>query len=178
MTGRLSAALVSAVILIPAAAHAQDRLKAMPGYDQYTKMQCQYQGIVKSGAIALAGGGGRGGGGGGGRGGGACGAAPAPAASLPVAWSPDDKSVDYSWEGKRQRISTFATKMIAEVSAADMAAAPAPAPAGGRAGRGAGGRGAGGGRGGRGATPPVSRRCSGCRASPVEGLQGERHAAA
>src|SRR5260221_7239972 len=35
------------------AARAQDRLKTMPGYEQYTKMAAQVSGAVKSGALAV-----------------------------------------------------------------------------------------------------------------------------
>src|SRR5579864_4843566 len=82
------ARLVAALAMIPVMAHAQDRLKALPGFDQFTRMAPLYQGDFTSGSV-LGGGGGRGGRGG------------AAAPAQPVVWSPDGKGVDYSWNGKR-----------------------------------------------------------------------------
>jgi len=48
---KLSRALGAFVVLAIATVAAQDRLKLMPGYDQYTKMVPQLQGAVVSGAI-------------------------------------------------------------------------------------------------------------------------------
>ncbi len=45
--------LILAVGLMPVASTAQDRLKAMPGYDQYQKMNSQIPGSVKSGALGV-----------------------------------------------------------------------------------------------------------------------------
>lgn len=49
----ISIALILAVGLMPVASTAQDRLKAMPGYDQYQKMNSQIPGSVKSGALSV-----------------------------------------------------------------------------------------------------------------------------
>ncbi len=49
----ISVALILAVGLMPVASTAQDRLKAMPGYDQYQKMNSQIPGSVKSGALSV-----------------------------------------------------------------------------------------------------------------------------
>jgi len=48
---KLSRALGLLVVLAAVSVAAQDRLKLMPGYEQYTKMQPQLQGAVVSGAI-------------------------------------------------------------------------------------------------------------------------------
>lgn len=45
--------LIVSVSLIPIASRAQDRLKAMPGFDQYQKMNSQIPGSVKSGALGV-----------------------------------------------------------------------------------------------------------------------------
>ena len=89
----LSGALLATLVV---AAHAQDRLKAMPGYDNYTAMAPKYQGLIKSGAVSGVGGGGGRGGAGGGRGalpGGAGAVAP-----QGIVWAVDGKGVDYSWD--------------------------------------------------------------------------------
>ena len=127
------AAGVAAALLVPSAAHAQDRLKSMPGYDQFTKNAPLYQGAVRSGSVLAGAFGGRGGGRGGPGG-----------ASGGVAWAADGKSVDYSFDGKRLRFD-FATKTISDAPAGDSAAAPAADATGGRGGRG--GRGGAGGAG-------------------------------
>jgi dipeptidyl-peptidase-4 len=44
-----SAIALTAVVALPAALHAQDRLKTYPGYDQYVKMSPQYAGLVTGG---------------------------------------------------------------------------------------------------------------------------------
>ncbi|MGE0886812.1 MAG: DPP IV N-terminal domain-containing protein [Blastocatellales bacterium] len=49
----ISVALILAVGLMPVASTAQDRLKAMPGYDQYQKMNSQIPGSVKSGTLSV-----------------------------------------------------------------------------------------------------------------------------
>jgi dipeptidyl-peptidase-4 len=115
--------------MVPVMAHAQDRLKAMPGYDQFEKMSPLYQGDFTSGSV-LGSGGGRGGRGG------------AAAPAQPVVWAPDAKGVDYSWNGKRFHFD-FAGTTPTEVAAE---AAPAGAAATGRGGRGGRGTGRGGGR--------------------------------
>ena len=81
---------------------AQDRLKTMPGYDQFTKMQAAVQSgaPVKSGAIT-------------------------------AVWSPDSKSFDYTFDGRRNRFDVASKKVSP--------AADAPPGAGGRGGRGGGG---------------------------------------
>ena len=106
----LAAALSLAIGLVSAPAHAQDRLKTMPGYDQYQRMAPQI-------ASALGGGGGRGFGG---RGGGAA-----------INWSPDSKTVEFTRAG-RSFVLDVATDKITEAAAAGVAT-----PAG--RGRGAGG---------------------------------------
>jgi dipeptidyl-peptidase 4 len=125
------ASVAGALTLATSSAAAQDRLKAMPGYSEFTAMAPKYQGTLKSGSV-LAGGGGRGGRGG---------AATAGAAG--VVWSVDGKGVDYTWDGKRFHFD-FAKKVPMEV-AADAAATPPVAS--GRGGRG---------RGGRGGAPPAA----------------------
>jgi dipeptidyl-peptidase-4 len=143
------AGLLVAMAVAPAAAHAQDRLKAMPGFDNYTRMAPMYQGAFKSGSV-LAAGGGRGGGRG-----------AAGGASAGVAWAADSRSVDYSWDGKRYHFD-FRTKAAAEVAMPD--ALPASAP-------GTGGRGRGGPQGG----PNANGRILGCGGimlpPPVRGRQ-------
>lgn len=140
------AALVTAAVLLPAALSAQDRLKAMPGYDQYVANSPRYQNVIKSGSI-LGAGGGRGGG---------RGAAGAGAATAGVVWGGDGKGVDYSWDGTRYHFD-FATKKATEVVTPATAPADAVQPANGR-----------GGRGGRGGTPPAG----GGRGNAVGGIPG------
>ncbi|HEY4321623.1 MAG TPA: DPP IV N-terminal domain-containing protein [Gemmatimonadales bacterium] len=156
--------LMAGALVVGAAvsAQAQDRLKAMPGYDEYAKMQCEYQGTMQSGAVALGGGGGRGGFAGGGRGGGAC--TPAPVlASQPLVWSADGRGVDYSTGGKRMHFD-FASRKATEV-AANPSAEPAGAAAAGRGGRG-------GGRGGRGGGAGSQTDCQGAAVpAPERGRQ-------
>lgn len=96
---------------------AQDRLKSMPGYEQFTKMAPQYAGAVKSGSVLGAGGGFGGGGNAGG-------------ARTTPEWSADGKSLDYTFDGKRMRLD-LASKKIAEAAPA-APAAPATTPQGGR----------------------------------------------
>jgi dipeptidyl-peptidase-4 len=48
---RLTLALVAILGVLPAASGAQDRLRTMPGYEQYQKMSAQIQGAVRSGAL-------------------------------------------------------------------------------------------------------------------------------
>ena len=141
---------------IVSGAHAQDRLKAMPGYAEYTKAAPLYQGTVKSGAVVGVGGaGGRGGRGG----------AAAPANPNAIVWSADGKGVDYTWDNKRFHFD-FASKKIADV-AVTPAATPAADAANGRGGRGN-GRGAGAPGGG----PQMIKGCSGADLPPaVRGRQ-------
>src|ERR1019366_8692005 len=112
MMQRSALLLLTALAVTPAASHAQDRLKAMPGYDQYTRMAPMYLGSVKLGSV-LGGGGGRGGGGRGGPGG--------AASAQAVRWAVDGKGVDYSWDGKRYHF-VFAAKRSTEVAATEAAA--------------------------------------------------------
>ncbi|MEO5800796.1 MAG: DPP IV N-terminal domain-containing protein [Gemmatimonadales bacterium] len=49
--GRSVPAALALLALATVGGHAQDRLKTMPGYEQYTKMASQINGSVKSGAI-------------------------------------------------------------------------------------------------------------------------------
>src|SRR5688500_1112116 len=55
ITGRTSARLVLALVAIlgvlPASTGAQDRLRTMPGYEQFQKMSAQIQGAVRSGDL-------------------------------------------------------------------------------------------------------------------------------
>src|SRR5439155_19495551 len=44
-------ALAAVFALLPLTSSAQDRLKTMPGYEQYQKMSGQTKGAVKSGAV-------------------------------------------------------------------------------------------------------------------------------
>src|SRR5512135_3917401 len=48
---RLGLVLLAAVGVLTVALGAQDRLKTMPGYERYLKMQPQIQGAVVSGAL-------------------------------------------------------------------------------------------------------------------------------
>jgi len=130
----LHAAVAGGVVISTMAApmHAQDRLKALPGYDQYTKAVPLYQGTVKLGSV-LGAGGGRGGRGGFGAAGGA----------QAVVWATNGKGVDYSWDAKRFHFD-MATRKSVEIPVSDAPAEP-PAPPPGRAGRGGGARGAAGG---------------------------------
>src|ERR1051326_8913451 len=91
-TARHLAALFSLVSVTgPAAAHAQDRLKSMPGYDRYQRMA-----PLISTALGGSGRGvGRGGGG--------------------VTWSPDSKTGDFESGGKRLRFD-LATKNIVDAA--------------------------------------------------------------
>ena len=43
--------LAAAALSLPAVALAQDRLKSMPGYEQYTRMAPKLSGAIKSGAV-------------------------------------------------------------------------------------------------------------------------------
>ncbi|MEP6621656.1 MAG: DPP IV N-terminal domain-containing protein [bacterium] len=138
---RAKSELLVALLCLPAVAGAQDRIKTMPGYEQFEKMAPMYQGAVKSGSVLSGGAGGRGRG---------FGAAPATAG---VAWAADGKAVDYSWDGKRFRFD-LAGKKSAEVALPEAADAT-PAAAGGRAG-------------GRGASVGVTKGCGGEALAPVE----------
>lgn len=104
------------IVLLPAASRAQDRLSAMPGYDQYMKNRSLYVGDVTSGSVL--GGGGRGGRGGFGA-----------ATGSGVVWSPDGKAVDYSWDGKRFHFD-FATRKSVEVASPAAPPPDAAAPSG------------------------------------------------
>ena len=156
----VAGATLGLFLVLPAAAHAQDRLKAMPGYDQFTKNAPLYQGVMKSGSVIGPGGIVGGVGGGGGRGSGSGSAAGEAGNKQAIVWAADRKGVDYSWDSKRFHLD-FASKKVADVAAA-AAAAPAD-PTAGRGGRGAGGRGAGAasmihGCGGAALPPPVRGR--------------------
>ena len=48
---RAGVAAVLALLLVPACSSAQDRIKTMPGYDQYQRMAGQMQGAFRSGAL-------------------------------------------------------------------------------------------------------------------------------
>jgi dipeptidyl-peptidase 4 len=98
--------------LMPGAVLAQDRLKTMPGYDQYEKMRSQL------------GGGGRGGGG---RGGGGL----VRGGTLTVTWLEGGKAFDYSKDGKRWHYD-IATGKTTEGTVAAADETNAPAPGGGR----------------------------------------------
>ncbi len=50
-TRRLAAAALAGVLFLPAAAAAQDRLKTMPGYEQYQRMSREIAGAVKPGTL-------------------------------------------------------------------------------------------------------------------------------
>ena len=145
-------ALAAALAITPPPSHAQDRLKSMPGYDQFTKNAPMYQGVIKTGAVT-------GVGAGSGRGGGRGALPGAPANPNAIVWSVDGKGVDYSWDSKRFHFD-FGSKKIADVAVTPVDAA-ANAPAGGRGagGRGAGGSGAGG--------PQMTKGCSGTDLPPV-----------
>src|SRR6266480_3284479 len=71
---------------------AQDRLKSMPGYDRYQRMQSQMQGVLGRG----------------GRGG------------LAAAWTPDGKAVEFQTGGKHMRYDV-ASKQLVEVPASPTA---------------------------------------------------------
>ena len=43
--------LLAAIVLAPGATRAQDRLKAVPGYDQYERMAREIPSAVRSGAL-------------------------------------------------------------------------------------------------------------------------------
>lgn len=109
-------ALAAALITVPMAVHAQDRLASMPGYDQFTKMRTQYTGAFKTGSILTAGP-----------------RPPGAPANTGVTWSPDGKGFDYGWDGKRYHFD-IARKKSVETSAAAPASAPTGGP--GRAGGG------------------------------------------
>ena len=159
----ISGVVFGALVAMPATAPAQDRLKAMPGYQQFVKDAPLYQGIIKTGAIVGVGGGGGRGAGGGGRAGGAARATANPQA---IVWATDAKGVDYTWDAKRWHFD-FKRKTIAEVPAAEAAAAPVGEQSAGRGGRG-GGRGGAGGAG----APAMIKGCSGALLpAPVRGRQ-------
>ena len=110
-TARSLVARTAAVALtFAAAAHGQDRLKTMPGYDQYTKMAP----LIRSAMGAPQGFGGRGGGGGGG-----------------AVWAADGKSFTFD-NGGKHFVYDVASKKVSE------AVEQSGAPAGGRGGRGGG----------------------------------------
>ena len=52
-TRRLAAAALAGVLLLPAPAAAQDRLKTMPGYEQYQRMSKEIARAVKPGTSAV-----------------------------------------------------------------------------------------------------------------------------
>src|SRR5690349_11237673 len=123
-TSRLLIATACGLSLLAAGAHAQDRIKSMPGYDNYQKMRPLLQGLGGGG-----GGGGRRGGGGGGGG---------------ITWQDEGASFDFTKTGQRYHYDIASGKITEATGEA--------APAGQRNGRaGGGGAAAGGGRrGGRG----------------------------
>ena len=96
---------------LAAVAHGQDRLKTMPGYDQYARMAPLIRTAVGGGGQAF---GGRGGGGG-------------------AVWAADGKSFTFDNAGKHY-VYDVASKKVSESTEATVAQA-----GGGRAGRGAGG---------------------------------------
>ena len=87
---------LAALLVVPALAGAQDRLKTMPGYAQYEKMVPLYQGIIKSGSILTSGFGGRGG----------------RAASQDLTWTSDGTSFEYAWDSKRFRYDLASRKNV------------------------------------------------------------------
>jgi len=158
--------LLALSVVLPTAARAQDRLKLMPGFDQYTKANAQ---LVAAGPLMVSGsvlgGGGFGGRGGGGRGG--------ATGSGPITWSADGKGFDYNWNARKFHFD-LATRKVTELPRDTTAAVPAAPAAGGR-----GGRGGGGGRGGAAAAAgpcsegPIER---GRQATIVASPDGKFHA--
>ena len=49
----MCAPLIALTVALPVATHAQDRLKSMPGYEQYQRMASQIPGSVKLGAVTV-----------------------------------------------------------------------------------------------------------------------------
>jgi dipeptidyl-peptidase-4 len=91
---RAATALLTLACMVPSA-HAQDRLKTMPGYDEYQRMAATRASLGMAGR------------GGGGRG---------------AAWSADGKAVDFDRDGKRYRYDLPNNKTIEAAAAADQAA--------------------------------------------------------
>ena len=99
-------ALLVSAALLPASALAQDRLKLMPGYDNFLKVQQQLQAVrpaLVSGAVKLSDAGGT------------------------LKWSADGKALDYGWNGRSYHFD-LATKKLTELGPI-----PAPSPAAARA---------------------------------------------
>ncbi len=161
--GTLLVTLLSGV-LVPTSVRAQDRLKLMPGYDQYTKANAQ---LVAAGPLMVSGSV-LGGGGFGGRGGGRAGGAPG---SGPIAWAADGKGFDYTWNTRKFHFD-LATRKATELPSDTMVSAPVAPGAGGRGGRG----------GGRGASIAAAGPCSegpidrGRQATIVASPDGKFHA--
>ncbi|MEP6779488.1 MAG: DPP IV N-terminal domain-containing protein, partial [Gemmatimonadaceae bacterium] len=83
---RATTTFTAALALVaPLATHAQDRLKTMQGYEQFSRMQAQLAGapVMKSGAVT-------------------------------PTWSADGKSLEYNFDGKRNRVD-LASKRITPI---------------------------------------------------------------
>lgn len=101
--------VLACLLAVPALASAQDRLKLMPGYDDYAKAQQQLQAarpLLVSGAVTLA----------------AAGKAGA------LVWSADGKGLDYTWNARRYHFD-LATKTATELAKSPLVAPTTPAPA-------------------------------------------------
>jgi dipeptidyl-peptidase-4 len=70
-----------ALVTLPGAASAQDRLQSLPGYDAFAKMQSQLQG-----------------------------AAPVKLGIVVPTWSANGKSLEYNWDGKRNHLDVVSKK--------------------------------------------------------------------
>ncbi len=96
--GRVDSRITTALILVlvAATAHAQDRLKSMPGYEQYQRMAP----LIRTAVPGVGGFGARGGGG-------------------AILWSPDGKSVSFDNAGKHYRydVASRTTTAVTETSA-------------------------------------------------------------
>ncbi|MBC8087529.1 MAG: DPP IV N-terminal domain-containing protein [Phycisphaerae bacterium] len=88
-----SAVCAATLFALATTASAQDRLKTMPGYEQFTRMQTVLRGdpAVKTGAVA-------------------------------ATWSADGKSFEFTRDGKRQRFDIATKKVSAAVEASPVAA--------------------------------------------------------
>lgn len=132
--GRAGWLAVPAVLLLvgltPGRGNAQDRLKAMPGAENFAKVSAELRAaepLMVSGSVL--GGGAFGGRGGGGRGG----------AGGAITWSADKKGFDYAWDNSRYHFD-LTTRKVTTLGAVPISAATPGA--GGRGARGGGGRGA------------------------------------
>src|SRR5437016_14368994 len=92
-SSRLALHAAALSLVIGVTAQAQDRLKSMPGYDQYQRMLPLYAQAMPGGGRGFSRGG------------------------VSATWSADGKSVDYTNGGKRLRYD-IATKAISEVTEA------------------------------------------------------------